>query len=220
MTRATPPRSPGCAKTGKEETELAGNYDMLFQQSRDHFLSFDQEEMIDAFRLEHDSENLYFRILGEDAALDRETGIITCGAKQVGFGASCSAYDILSRAEKRPQLAGRWVGIAELGGITAISHSESLNDDLSALENDMERAKARCLSWGGIERKQGDVSFIVPMFDFFPVWLQFWAGEEELGIGARLNCLWDANTLDFMYYETTWYARGYLQARLMGKEDE
>ena len=198
---------------------MAGNYDMLYEQSRKHFLTFGQEAMIDAFRLEHDADNLYFRILGEEAALDRRTGNIVCGGRPVGFSAACSAYDILSRAEKRPRLAGNWVGIADLGGTTAIHHSGSLNDDLSALEKDMERARELCRSWGGVEQKQGDVSFIVPLFDFFPVWLQFWAGEEELGIGAKLNCLWDANTLDFMYYETTWYARGYLQARLTGSED-
>ena len=84
----------------------------------------------------------------------------------------------------------------------------------------MDEARERCRAWGGVEQRQGDVSYVVPLFDFFPVWLQFWAGEEELGIGPKLHCLWDANTLEFMYYETTWYARGYLQARLMGRTGE
>ena len=199
---------------------MADNYNKLYDQSRELFLTFDQGAMIDWFRLGHDAENLYFRILGREAALERKTGRITCGGRLMGFGVSCSAYDILSRAQKRPSLAGRWVSVADLGGTTAIAHSDSLRSDLSALEADMEGARARCRSWGGTEQKQGDVSFVVPLFDFFPVWLQFWAGEEELGIGAKLNCLWDANTLDFMYYETTWYARGFLQARLLGKDDE
>ena len=199
---------------------MSDNYELLYDQSRRHFLTFDQEPMIARFCPEHDAENLYFRILGEDAALDRKTGIITCGGRPVSFGAACSAYDILSRAEKNPVLAHRWVGIADLGGNTAISHSDSLNDDLSSLEKYTEAAKERCRSWGGVEQKQGDVSFIVPLFDFFPVWLQCWAGEEELGIGAKLSCLWDANTLDFMFYETTWYARGFLQSRLLGLPGE
>ena len=199
---------------------MADNYEMLYDQSRRLFLSFDQRPMIERFGLEHDEDNLYFHILGEKAALDRETGVITCGGRRVSFGAACSAYDILSRAEKNPVLAHRWVGVADLGGTTAIQHSDSLKSDLSAVEADMEAARERCRSWGGVEQKQGDVSFIVPLFDFFPVWLQFWAGEEELGIGAKLNCLWDANTLDFMFYETTWYARGFLQARLLGRTAE
>ena len=133
-----------------------------------------------------------------------------------------NAGDIAVKFFRRddPVLAHRWVGVADLGGTTAIQHSDSLKSDLSAVEADMEAARERCRSWGGIEQKQGDVSFIVPLFDFFPVWLQFWAGEEELGIGAKLNCLWDANTLDFMFYETTWYARGFLQARLLGRTAE
>ena len=199
---------------------MAGNYDKLYDQSRKLFLTFSQEPMIEHFGLAHDERNLYFHILGREAALDRETGYILCGGERAGFGVACSAYDILSRAEKKPRLANRWVSVVDLGGSTAIYHSESLNSGLRDLENHMDEAKARCRAWGGVEQKQGDVSFVVPLFDFFPVWVQFWAGEEELGIGPKLHCLWDANTLDFMYYETTWYARGYLQARLMGRADE
>ena len=69
-----------------------------------------------------------------------------------------------------------------------------------------------------MEQKQGDISFIVPLFDFFPVWMQFWLGEEELGSPSKFYCLWDANTLDFMYYETTWYAHGFLESMLRGKK--
>lgn len=199
---------------------MAGNYDKLYDQSRKLFLSFDQQPMIEHFGLEHDEQSLYFHILGQEAVLDRGTGWITCAGARAGFGEACTAYDILSRAEKKPRLANRWVSIVDLGGNTAIHHSESLNDDLRALEEHMDEARERCRAWGGVEQRQGDVSYVVPLFDFFPVWLQFWAGEEELGIGPKLHCLWDANTLEFMYYETTWYARGYLQARLMGRTDE
>lgn len=197
---------------------MADNYARLYEQSRERFLTFDQQAMIDWFALAHDEKNLYFRILGREAALDRSTGVLTCGGRPSHFNEACTAYDILSRAGNRPKLAGRWVGIVDLGGNTAIHHSENLNDDLRAVEEHMDEARELCRSWGGAEQKQGDVSFIVPLFDFFPVWLQFWAGEEELGIGPRLHCLWDANTLDFMYYETTWYARGFLQAQLTGGE--
>ena len=41
---------------------------------------------------------------------------------------------------------------------------------------------------------------------------------EELGIPSKFYCLWDANTLDFMYYETTWYAHGFLEGMLTGKK--
>ena len=198
---------------------MASNYDMLYDQSRAHFLTFDQQPMIEHFALQHDEASFTFHILGQEAVLDRATGWITCSdGRRAGFNEACTAYDILSRAAKKPRLSHRWVSVADLGGTTAIHHTDSLKTDLSAIEQHMEETRALCRAWGGVEQKQGDVSFVVPLFDFFPVWIQFWAGEEELGIGAKLNCLWDANTLDFMFYETTWYARGFLQSRLLGRD--
>ena len=195
---------------------MGDNYERLYTQSREHFLTFDQQPMLDWYNLAHDEKNIYFHILGREAVLDRISGEITCAGERAGFNEACTIYDILSRAEKRPVLAGRWVSIVELGGNTALRHVEGLRADLSALEGHLERAKELCRSWGGIEQKQGDLSFIVPFTEFFPVWIQIWEGEEELNIPAKFNCIWDANTLDFMFYETTWYARGYLLDMLRG----
>lgn len=196
---------------------MADNYRMLFDQSRERFLTYDQQAMIDHFKLAHDEENFYFHILGSPAVLERKTGVITYGGAEAGFNEACTAYDILSRAADRPVLSGRWVSIVDLGGNTASHHVEHLVQDLSSVEGHLEEKKALCRSWGGVEQRQGDLSFIVPLFDFFPVWIQFWEGEEELGIPAKFKCIWDAATLDFMFYETTWYAHGYLQGRLTGK---
>ena len=197
---------------------MGDNYERLYTQSREHFLTFDQQPMLDWYNLAHDEKNIYFHILGREAVLDRISGEITCAGERAGFNEACTIYDILSRAEKRPVLAGRWVSIVELGGNTALRHVEGLRADLSALEGHLERAKELCRSWGGIEQKQGDLSFIVPFTEFFPVWIQIWEGEEELNIPAKFNCIWDANTLDFMFYETTWYARGYLLDMLRGRK--
>ena len=194
---------------------MAGNYDQLYEQSRSRFLSFGQEKMIEYFGLAHDRGSLYFHILGREARLDRNTGVITCGGEQAGFDEACAAYDILSRAQSEPKLSGRWVGIVDLGGNTASYHADKLGPELSALEGRTAELRELCRRWGGQEQRQGDVSFIVPLFDFFPVWLQFWEGDEEFP--SKFSCLWDANTLDFMYYETTWYARGYLLQQLRGE---
>ena len=195
---------------------MGDNYGRLYAQSRERFLTYDQQPMLDWYGLAHDEKYIYFRLLGREAALSRSTGEIVCAGEQAGFNEACAVYDILSRAQNRPVLANRWVSITDLGGNTASYHAENLAPDLSALEGDLDRAKALCRSWGGREQKQGDLSFIVPFTEFFPVWIQVWEGEEELNIPSRFNCLWDANTLDFMFYETTWYARGYLLDMLRG----
>ena len=196
---------------------MAGNYDQLYDQSRKRFLTFDQEEMIAHFRLHSDSRNIWFHILGREACLDRESGHILCDGERVGFNAACTVYDILSRAGSKPVLSGRWVSIVDLGGVAATHHAERLMPELSDLDGQIPRLRELCRSWGGTEQKQGDVSFILPLFDFFPVWLQYWEGDDEFP--PKFTCLWDANTLNFMFYETTWYARGYLLNRFTGRED-
>ena len=45
-----------------------------------------------------------------------------------------------------------------------------------------------------------------------PVILQFWDADEEFD--AALKIMWDTNTLDFMRFETTFYASNHLLERL------
>ncbi len=195
---------------------MADNYKTLYDSSRELFLRYDQQEMIRHFHLAYDENDLYFHILGREARIERKTGVVTCGGEPVSFNAACPVYDILSRAEKRPTLSGEWVSITQLGGNVASRHVEILRPALAALNGRSAELCALCEKLGGEKRRQGDVSYILPLYDFFPVWVQFWEGDEEFP--SRFRCLWDANTLDFMYYETTWYAHGYLTDVFTGKE--
>ena len=43
--------------------------------------------------------------------------------------------------------------------------------------------------------------------------LQYWYGDEEFD--PVLKLMWDRRTLDFMRYETTYYAADYLLGRLL-----
>jgi len=42
--------------------------------------------------------------------------------------------------------------------------------------------------------------------------LRFWNSDEEFP--ASLVVLWDANVLDFMRFETTWFAAGHVLSRI------
>ena len=46
-----------------------------------------------------------------------------------------------------------------------------------------------CERLGGSPGKVGDVSYTIPLFDFFPVMLQFWDGDDEFG--PVLKIMWD-----------------------------
>ena len=99
-----------------------------------------------------------------------------------------------------------------------MKHKDILHPEVKLMAGHCGELRRLCRAWGGREMEQGDVSFVLPLYDFFPVWLQFWDADEEFP--AQLGLLWDANTLDFMYYETTWYALGFLCQEILRRLGE
>lgn len=57
-----------------------------------------------------------------------------------------------------------------------------------------------------------DLGYAVPAVLGVPVWVQFWHSDEEFA--PRLRYLWDENALQFIRYETMWYAVGLLLERI------
>ncbi|MBQ1206949.1 MAG: DUF3786 domain-containing protein, partial [Lachnospiraceae bacterium] len=62
-----------------------------------------------------------------------------------------------------------------------------------------------------------DVCWEFDLFPFLPVQFRFWDGDDEFP--PQIKLLWDKNTLDFMHFETTYYAQGLLLHRLREKMD-
>ena len=59
---------------------------------------------------------------------------------------------------------------------------------------------------------QGDVGYIIDIFDFLPVMFIFYDQDSEFP--AEIKLLWDENILNFMHYETTFYVANQLFDRL------
>ena len=93
------------------------------------------------------------------------------------------------------------IGNTSLGGI-----------QLLVFEKDMEGLKQACVTLGGVQGGRGDVAYRIPMFEFLPVQFAFWQSDEDFPADVQL--LWDKNVLDYMHYETLWYAAGHLMKRL------
>ena len=75
--------------------------------------------------------------------------------------------------------------------------------------------KAACEKLGGILQKPMAGADLTCRFDvtpFFPVMLQFWAGDEDFP--PKLMLLWDRNTDRLMHFETTFYLQGDLLQRI------
>ena len=113
-----------------------------------------------------------------------------------------------------PPLFGVWKSVADLGGILGAGHAKRLyNDAVTApFAGKTDRLKDACMTLGGEEASEGDVSFIIPVFDFFPVWLQFWDADDEFP--AELRFLWDQNSEAFLHYEIIFYLTMHIETLL------
>ena len=130
------------------------------------------------------------------------------------FNTVLSVYDMLCHSETTPVLKGEFVPITALSRIhgTQPIHEDLHSSHAAFFAGKTSELAALCQRKGGIPWGSGDVSFILPVFDFFPVRLCFWDADEEFP--ASLQFFWDANALDFLHYETLWYVMNSLAERL------
>ena len=56
------------------------------------------------------------------------------------------------------------------------------------------------------------MSYNLPVFQALKLRLSFWDADDEFP--ASMNLQWDEHILDFMRYETTFYAAGFILNRL------
>lgn len=218
------------------------NYAAFAEQGRQRFLLYDQEAIIRRFHLQHDSQNLYFHFLDQKLAIDRSTGKISLlrnfpvpstKSRQEVFlpkmQLSMTIFDLLTRGmdpgpepavqgnkvPDPPVLSGEWVTLTQLGGIIAAGHVKKLssNRNTNSFTGKTAALKTLCEALNGTPMKKGDVSYVLPVFTQLPVWLQFWDADDEFD--AKLQFLWDRNTLQFLHYETLWYLMDLLTSYLL-----
>ena len=191
------------------------NYAVMVERARKLFLDYDQAAMCARLGVEMTDAEIPVRFLGEPYRVLRADGrILRSDGAAASFGAAMTIYDALARTNA-PVLSGEFVPTAALHGIRG---THAVHEDLhspvarrfagkaGALEAALEALGGR--RWGSV----GDVSYVLDVFDFFPVCVRFWDADEEFP--ASLQFLWDANAPDFLFYETLWYVMDELIARL------
>jgi len=205
-------------------SERRSNYDVTRDRVEGEFLKYNQESMIQKFRLANDRDYLYLCFVGQDYRINRKTGRVERLASgeviHAGFNETMTIFDVLCESRPDCRLSGEFVRVNDLDGVprTASLGGNLFDGSAKAFTRRTEALKAACERLGGTAGDVGDVSYRLPLFDFLPVMLQFWDADEEFD--AVLKLMWDRRTLDFMRYETTWYAAGHLLERLEQLMDE
>ena len=198
---------------------MCGNHDVMAEESRKHLLTLDQEELIRKYGLEANENYMYIRVFNRPYQIDRQTGSISCrdSAVPAPHNITMAIYDMLCYSEDLkdlPPLSGNWVTLSQLGGLVGAGHAKKLHEPevLKPFYDKVPEMNKACEDLGGQRQKGGDVSYKLPVFDFFPMWFQYWDADDEFP--ANIQFLWDKNALQFLHFEIVHHLTAYLEQYL------
>ncbi len=130
-------------------------------------------------------------------------------------------YDILCYPKERPQLSGEWCPLYNLQATMSSPGTGSFVKKYEdAFAGKTEQLRRACEKTGGREPSVSagaDVCWQFDVFPCFPVQFRFWDRDEEFP--AKIQLLWDRNSLQFMHYETLYYVLGVLLSKLLDAAD-
>ena len=189
------------------------NYEIQKDQTREFFLTYDLKPMIDKLGLEHDNEYVYLTYLNNKYRLNKSTAFIECQNRETSeFTEACyedamTIYDLLAYSKEGAAPSGELLQIQNLSRVQNASsyagegiyerYGREYADKVEALEE-------ACKALGGEPYGKGDVAMRMPLFKGLYVAISFWEADDEFP--PTLNIYVDSNSLDFMHYETIWYA--------------
>lgn len=215
------------------------NYDLMRDKAKELFLEYDQEKMIRKFCLRHDSSYLYLSFAGRPYRVCRSTGrtewsgdgFVT--AHEGNYNEAMTIYDVLCYSKEHCRPSGVFCKIENAKGLSSVVKPGDNRFHQPYAEyfggNPQGLAEA-CKALGGAPYGRGDVAYRLPLFSFIDpqatanaslpspsaqelmVALELWEADEDFP--ASLALFWDENILDYMHFETTFFAAGHLLERL------
>lgn len=204
--------------TVEKKKPTVSNYELINENWRKLFLQMDHGELARRFRLKMDDGALYITFYDRQYRLDRRSGAVTDAEdpnRSISFDESMSILNMLYYSKPGASVSGRFVPFRDVRGASpfAPAFEKSVASGLAApFEGRLAALKRACEALGGERIPQGDAGYILRAFDFMPVMLVFWDGDDEFG--AQANLLFDANITDFTHEESVCCIAGALMHRL------
>lgn len=195
---------------------MESNYDKAAQAARKLFIEYDQNRITDKFSLKNDEKYIYVNFFSRTYRIDRTDGEMNCPEKggKVTFNEYLSIFDALCYSTSKPALSGQWAPVNSLGNLkNGVRNEGGFYKQYTLLfEDKPDKIQRACEKMNGIKADKGDIAYILPVFDFFPMYFRFWYADEDFP--AQMNFLWDTNAPDFVHYETLWYIASALCERI------
>ena len=198
--------------------ERRDNYRIQAQQAKQHFLSYDQEQLIRKLDARADDTYLYAEMLCKLHRIHRGTGNIEKWNGSAWVSANSHSevmtlLDLVCDSREERFLSGRWKQMRDFGLMFHQNLLENARDPWAErLQRDPEALIQACVALKGKSMTGGDVSYVIELFDGLEIWLQFWEGDEEFP--PRVRWLWDENALMYLKYETMYFAVELLRQRI------
>ena len=198
--------------------ERKDNYLLQAQQAKQHFLTYNQKLLADKLGAEMDEQFLYVRFLNDSYRIHRQTVDIRRLVQDVWMDANSyeevmTLLDLVCDSRTDRRLSGRWRSMSDFG---LQFHQNLLEEKKDALADRIDRTpefyKSACMALGGKPVSNCDIGYAFELFDGLEICVQFWHGDEEFY--PRIRFLWDENALQYLRYETMYFAVGLLRGRL------
>lgn len=176
--------------------------EIQWEMVTNRFLSYDQEQIIKIFDLDHDEENLYIDFMGRSYRIGRKNGLMFDGDHQASLDETVSVYELLTNSDHKPFLTGRWESIASLCTNTTDTSLGRYIDYLKPFNEDAELMQKTLLEMGAVPASKGDVSAILTVYPNIPVWIQYWVADDEFP--ASVQFLFDGGIADHYRWSLLW----------------
>ena len=187
--------------------------DNYFENAKSFFLGANQEELIKKLGLKSDGDYIYLRVMDMQYRISRKSGDLQRSRDGVDFteekshDAALSIFDYLTWSKKDRKLSGEFVSLKGLGvsfHAYLFEGSGGIYERGGAIFSGQPEKLKRVLDHLGAKMMpSADVSGIFEVFDGFPIYFQFWEGDDEYK--PQVFFLWDSNTAQFIHLETTFY---------------
>lgn len=194
------------------------NYLIQAAQAKARFLTYGQEALIAKFGLECDDEYIYVNLLRQPYRISRTTGDLERRAGDAWLDGNSyhevmTILDLLCDSRTDRSVSGRWQSMQTFGNMFHRALLEARDPVAERIEANPEGFRRACESLGGTPVSGCEIGYALELFDGLPVAIQFWHGDDEFY--PRIRWLWDANALQYIRYETMYFAVNLVGERIL-----
>lgn len=202
-------------------TNQKSNYEIQTQKALILFPKWNHEKIAKKFNLELDEHYLYINFIGQKYRLNRQNGSIQYLSKNntyinATYNEVMSILDLFYYSKEHLHLSGNWCTPNSLKGVVNVGNVGGKNTMFKKYEtlfsNNINLLSKACEKLGGQKINEADVGYIINIFDFLPVKFLFF--EEDCDFPPEIKFLWDENVLDYIRFETTFFAFSHLLHRI------